>query len=142
MEDRHLEYRAQRGRHGSKGHLSLGAIFHRGEAWESAFWLPVVFALLVAAFAWLTIRDTPESLGLPSIEEHRNDPAKVEVEKSQLPYWSIVLRHVILNPVMIYLALANVFVYALHYGVLSWTPIYLSEVHHASITKGIAGFSI
>ena len=43
---------------------------------------------------------------------------------------------------MVLLALANVFVYALRYGVLSWTPTYLSQVHHVSVTKGIAGFSL
>lgn len=129
------------------GGMAVGAIAAWGLAltggqWQAAFWLPAVFALAVAAFAWWVIRDTPESVGLPPIEEHRNDPAKVEVEKSQQPYWSIVLHHVILNPVMVYLALANVFIYALRYGVLSWTPTYLSEVHHVSVTKGIAGFSL
>lgn len=129
------------------GGMAVGAIAAwglslTGGAWQAAFWLPAVFALVVALFAWLVIRDTPESVGLPPIEEYRDDPAKVEVEKSQQPYWLIVLHHVILNPVMVYLALANVFVYALRYGVLSWTPTYLSEVHHASIAKGIAGFSL
>jgi len=43
---------------------------------------------------------------------------------------------------MVLLAFANVFVYALRYGVLSWTPTYLSQVHHQSITAGIAGFGL
>ena len=40
---------------------------------------------------------------------------------------------------MVLLALANVCVYALRYGILTWTPVYLSEVRHASLTGGIAG---
>ena len=43
---------------------------------------------------------------------------------------------------MVYLALANVFVYTLRYGVLVWAPKYLHDVRHASLEGGIAGFSI
>lgn len=113
-------------------------------AWQSAFWLPALFALAVAAFAFVVLRDTPESVGLPPIEEYRNDPAKVDTlgDTSDQSYWQIVLKHVVLNPVMVYLALANVFVYALRYGVLSWTPVYLSDHHGQSVAAGIAGFSL
>lgn len=132
------------------GGMAVGAVAAwglslTGGAWQAAFWLPAIFALLVAVFAFIVMRDTPESVGLPPIEEYRNDPAKVDVDVSAtatMSYWQIILKHVVLNPVMVYLALANVFVYALRYGVLSWTPTYLSEVHHASIVEGIAGFSL
>lgn len=116
-----------------------------GGRWEAAFWLPALLALVVAVFAFFTIRDTPESMGLPPIEEYRNDPAKVksdDSERDSLGYWAVIIKHVLLNRTMVLLALANVFVYALRYGVLSWTPIYLSEVHGASIAGGIAGFSL
>lgn len=115
-----------------------------GGQWQAAFWLPAVIALVVAAVAFLLIRDNPEAMGLPSIEEYRNDPAKVESnpDSEKLGYWQVIVKHVLLNPVMVYLALANVFVYALRYGVLSWTPVYLSEVHHASVAAGIAGFGL
>ena len=84
-------------------------------------------------------------MGLPPIEEFRNDPAKVEVDaqgEAGMSYGQIVIKHVFLSKTMVLLALANVFVYALRYGVLSWSPTYLSEVHHASIAAGIAGFSL
>lgn len=116
-----------------------------GGQWQSAFWLPALVALVVAVFAFLTIRDTPESEGLPRIEEYRNDPAKVDADDSEverLGYWQIIAKHVFMNRTMVLLALANVFVYALRYGVLSWTPTYLSEVHHQSIAAGIAGFGL
>lgn len=127
------------------GAISALGLSLTGNSWQAAFWLPAIGALVVALFAFIAIRDTPESVGLPPIEEYRNDPPKVEAvsgEEASMGYWQIVLKHVILNPVMVYLALANVFVYALRYGVLSWTPNYLSEVHHQSITKGIMGFSL
>ena len=102
---------------------------------------PVFIALVVAAFAFVVIRDTPESAGLPPIDQYRNDPPKVATDatgEAGMGYWQIILKHVVFNRVMVMLALANVFVYALRYGVLSWTPTYLSEYHHASVAAGIA----
>lgn len=127
---------------GASASFALG---FTGGAWQSAFWFPSLIALVVAAVAFLMIRDRPEAVGLPPIEEHRHDPAKVEVhsgEDAGLSYWRIIVKHVLLNRVMVFLALANVFVYALRYGVLSWTPTYLSQHHGASVTAGIAGFSL
>lgn len=34
------------------------------------------------------------------------------------------------------LAIANMFVYALRYGVLNWITVFLSEKHHAEIGSG------
>lgn len=125
------------------GILAAWGLSISGGAWQAAFWLPAIFALVVAVIAFVLIRDTPESIGLAPIEEHRNDPAKVDATVGeQLSYWQTILKHVLLRPTMIYLALANVFVYALRYGVLSWTPTYLKEVHQVSVAKGIAGFSL
>lgn len=121
------------------------ALAFTGGAWQSAFWFPAVIALFVAAFAFFVIRDTPASVGLPPIEEHRLDPAKVDsdlADEAHLGYWQIILKHVVFNKVMVLLALANVFVYTLRYGVLSWTPTYLSQHHQASVTAGIMGFSL
>ncbi|MGL5407080.1 MAG: MFS transporter [Propionibacteriaceae bacterium] len=127
------------------GMVSAWGLQLSGGKWQAAFWLPAIFALLVALIAFILIRDTPESLGFAPIEEFRNDPAKVSasnISGEKMSYWKTVLHHVILRPTMLYLALANVFVYALRYGILSWAPTYLSEIHKVSVTKGIAGFSL
>jgi OPA family glycerol-3-phosphate transporter-like MFS transporter len=127
------------------GAAAAFALHFTGGSWRAAFWFPAVIALVVAAVAFILMRDTPESVGLPPIEEYRNDPAKVEVDtagEAGMSYWQVVAKHVFLNRTMVLLALANVFVYALRYGVLSWAPTYLSEVHKASIAAGIAGFGL
>lgn len=127
------------------GAAAAFALNFTGGAWQGAFWFPALIALVISAFAFITMRDTPESVGLPPIEEYRNDPAKVAVDtegEAGMAYWQVIVKHVFLNRTMVLLALANVFVYALRYGVLSWAPTYLSEVHHASLAAGIAGFSL
>lgn len=116
-----------------------------GNQWESAFWFPGVIAIGVAAIAFFMIRDTPASVGLPPIEDWRHDPAKVEAkddETASMTTWHIIVKYVLTNKTMLFLALTNVFVYALRYGVLNWTPVYLYEVRGAAFEGGIAGFSI
>ena len=75
---------------------------------------------------------------------HKRVLAKVDagdVEQESLSTWKAIEKYVLRNRTMVLLALANVCVYALRYGILTWTPVYLSEVRHASLTGGIAGFS-
>ena len=37
-----------------------------------------ILALVIAAFCWWALRDTPESCGLPSVQEYRNDYSGVK----------------------------------------------------------------
>ncbi|PNL44132.1 MFS transporter [Mobiluncus mulieris] len=116
-----------------------------GDQWQSAFWANALVALVVAVVAFLMIRDTPESEGLPPIEEYRDDPAKVEAvdeELKSLSYWTIIFRHVLTDRVVVLLAVCNIFVYSMRYGVLNWIPFYLEEKHHLQLASGIAGFSL
>ncbi|MCI6574187.1 MAG: MFS transporter [Actinomycetaceae bacterium] len=119
--------------------------FSKDEAdWTPAFWAPAIVALIVALIAFILIRDRPEAVGLPPIEEYRNDPAKVEAADSEGSSWKEMLfKHVLTNRVIVLLAVTNVFVYTLRYGVLSWIPVYLTEeVHGVNIKEGIIGFAI
>jgi len=112
--------------------------------WQSVFWFPAIVCLVIAVVALVLLRDTPESEGLPPIEEFRHDPAPVETDAADegASTWSTIRRYVLTNRTMVNLALANVFVYTLRYGVLVWAPVYLSEVRGASLGEGIAGFSL
>jgi OPA family glycerol-3-phosphate transporter-like MFS transporter len=112
--------------------------------WQSAFWFPAIVCLVIAVIAFILLRDTPESEGLPPIEEYRNDPAPVEADKEDdgASTWQTVRKYVLTNGTMVNLALANVFIYTLRYGVLVWAPVYLAEVRGASLGEGIAGFSL
>lgn len=110
--------------------------------WRPAFWAPAIAALIVALIALILVRDRPEALGLPPIEEYRNDPAKVK-ETSDIPWKEMLFKHVLTNRVVVLLAITNVFVYTLRYGVLNWIPIYLTEqVHGVNVKEGILGFAI
>ena len=112
----------------------IGPLFILGMAWfndwRSAFYVPAAFAALIAGFVFLTLRDTPQSCGLPPIEEHRNDyPLDYEEKHEQeLSAKEIFVTYVLNNKLLWFIAIANAFVYLIRYGVLDWAPLYLSEV--------------
>jgi OPA family glycerol-3-phosphate transporter-like MFS transporter len=115
---------------------AIGPLFILGMAWfgdwRSAFYMPAACAAGVAVFAWLTVRDTPQSVGLPPVEEYRNDrqPDYSEAHEREFSTRQILVEHVLRNRVLWIIALANVFVYLIRYGVLDWAPTYLKEAKH------------
>lgn len=89
---------------------------------------PACVAILIAIVAYCLIRDTPQSCGLPSIEEWRKDYAGTYTEKSEevLSSREIFLT-VLSNRFLWYIAFANAFVYMVRYGCLDWAPTILTE---------------
>lgn len=104
--------------------------------WHAILYLHGFFALAVAVFIYLTVRDTPQSQGLPPIEQYRNDfPQAFAYDTSHEKEFSakeIFVEHVLSNRLLWTIAVANLFVYFVRYGVLDWAPIYLSEVKQFS----------
>jgi MFS transporter, OPA family, glycerol-3-phosphate transporter len=104
----------------------FGAVY---SGYEGVFILPALVALAVAVIAFILIRDTPQSVGLPPIEEYRNDyPTKSKVTlETELTTKEILFKYVLNNKWVWIIAVANIFVYFVRYGVLDWAPTYLSE---------------
>ena len=119
----------------------IGPLFLVGLAWfgdwHSAFYVPAVVAVGVALFALLTLRDTPQSVGLPSIEEYRNDyPEDYNAaHEREFTTKEILLKYVLNNKLLWWIACANIFVYLIRYGVLDWAPTYLKEAKHFTVEK-------
>lgn len=119
----------------------IGPLFILGMGWfndwHSAFYVPAAAALAVAVFAFAVLRDTPQSLGLPPIEEYKNDyPDDYDASHEQeLSAKEIFVKYVLNNKLLWAIAFANVFVYLIRYGVLDWAPTYLKEAKHFSVDK-------
>jgi len=105
--------------------------------WHAAFYVPAAVALFVALFAFATMRDTPQSVGLPPVEEYKNDfPEGYDAShEEEFSAKEIFVKYVLRNKMLWYIALANVFVYLLRYGVLDWAPTYLKEAKHFDVDK-------
>ena len=105
--------------------------------WHSKFYVPAAVALLVAVFAFIVMRDTPQSTGLPPIEKYKNDyPEGYDAShEEEFSAKEIFVKYVLRNKMLWFIALANVFVYLLRYGILDWAPTYLKEVKHFDFDK-------
>jgi len=131
--------------------------------WRWAFWAPA--AVVIAGSFWLFNRltDSPESMGLPSIEAHQSPkkkcsagvpPAVVETaggdacapsaiaSEPALPFRVIFRKHILNNTGVWVVSAANFFVYIVRIGILSWSPKYLTEAKHLTLVNaGVCVFS-
>lgn len=92
---------------------------------------------LVGPMAYVLIRDTPQSCGLPTIEKWRNDYPKNYSEKQEevLTTREIFFKYVLNNKMLWFIAIANAFVYMVRYGCLDWAPTYLKEAQGYDIKE-------
>jgi MFS transporter, OPA family, glycerol-3-phosphate transporter len=105
--------------------------------WQSKLYFPGMVALVFAFIAYLLIRDTPQSCGLPPIEKYKNDyPSNYTAEhEKELTARQIFFNYVFNNRVLWYIAFANAFVYLVRYGILDWAPVYLEEAKGFSVKE-------
>jgi phosphoglycerate transporter family protein len=102
--------------------------------WRSVFIVPAVIALLLAGILFERLRDTPESLGLPSIEEKEGlKVIKVHKGEPEITFREIFLEHILPNRALWYVCMANFFVYIIRMGFFNWAPTFLQEARGASI---------
>ncbi len=98
--------------------------------WRYAMYIPGVLCIFGGLFLINRLRDTPQSLGLPPIEEFRNDygtSKAVFEEESLLTTRQVLIEYVFKNKYMWLLAFAYFFVYVVRTGINDWTALYLIE---------------
>jgi MFS transporter, OPA family, glycerol-3-phosphate transporter len=107
-----------------------------GGSWQSAFFVPAAMSFLLAIVVLVFMRDTPQSVGLPPIEEYKNDypTTNVDDRERELSASEIFFKHVFNNKFLWIFSLANVLVYIVRYGVVNWAPTYLTEVKGYTVT--------
>ena len=118
------------------GPLAILGVMIFGD-WQSKLYFPAMLALVISFVAYLLIRDTPQSCGLPPIEKYRNDFPKDydESHEEELSTKDIFLKYVLNNKFLWLIAIANAMIYMVRYGVLDWAPTYLEEAKGFSVTE-------
>ncbi|WP_283621260.1 phosphoglycerate transporter protein PgtP [Limosilactobacillus avium] len=111
------------------------------KSFNGAFIIPAIAGIVIAVIAFILMRNSPESVGLPPIEEYRNDyPNKNhQLNEHNFTTKELLFKHVLNNKWVWVIACANIFVYLVRYGVENWVPTYLTEVK--GITLGSASAS-
>jgi OPA family glycerol-3-phosphate transporter-like MFS transporter len=106
--------------------------------WRSAFFVPGILAVICALYLLLRLRDTPQSVGLPPVEDYQSDfsPGGVRDQEEELGTGDLLRNYILNNKYLWLFAAANFFVYIARYAMLDWGPTYLKEVKRASLLDG------
>lgn len=122
--------------------LAAFAAYHFG--WRYAMYIPGMLCILVGLFLMNRLRDTPQSLGLPSIEVWKDDfngGAKTDsLEEKELTTKEALCDHVLKNPYIWLLAFSGFFVYIIRQAFNDWTQLYL--IQEKGYSQMTAGFSL
>ncbi|TGN17367.1 MFS transporter [Leptospira idonii] len=127
---------------GIVGVLAARSAYYFG--WQYAFFIPGVIALIGAVYLYLRLVDTPQSEGLPPVEEYNRDypPKDPEDESSsedhekELSMKQLIVENVLLNKYIWLFAIINFFVYIIRYSLIDLGPTYLKEAKGADLKEG------
>ncbi len=103
--------------------------------WRYGMYIPGVICIFGGLFTLNRLRDTPQSLGLPSIEVFRNDFSGQEknnrsLEEKELTTKQILFDYILNNKFIWLLAFAYLFIYVVRSGFATWTQLYLIEARN------------
>jgi sugar phosphate permease len=107
---------------------------HTG-AWQWAFWIPGLIALVGALGLFVFLRDTPKSVGLPELESSKTS---LDAEDTPAARRAYVQKMVYKNPIVWALSIANFFVYVVRFSVLDWGPKFLTEACNLTFEQAAA----
>ncbi len=119
--------------------------FGVAQSWRGNFVFPAVIAILIAVFCWWAIRDTPESCGLPSVQDWRRDWSGVKSKGKtgdKIPFKTLFVDYVFKNKLLWVVAISNVAVYMVRYGIGDWAPTYLQEKAIMTAAESKVAFSV
>lgn len=115
-------------------------------SWKGIFYLPAIIAIVGGFIYIILARDTPQSVGLPPIEEFKNDYPEVQKSlknaEAEMSGKEILFKYVLNNKFLWCIAIANIFVYLVRYGVINWAPTYLKEMRGFSIHESSVAFAL
>ena len=112
--------------------------------WRAKFYFNAFIAAAVAVGVYFLLQDTPQSRGLPPIEQYRNDypPGYSEADEQTLGFRQILFASVLRNRYLWAIAVANAFCYFVRYGVENWIPTYLETAKGFSFKESSIGWSL
>ncbi len=111
-------------------------------SWRYAMFIPGGLCIIMGCFLMNRLRDTPQSLGLPTIEKWRNDypesDKKRDKQEKELTTREILFDYVLTNKWVWMLAAASFFVYIVRTAINDWSALYLIETKNYSMIKANA----
>ena len=112
--------------------------------WGAKFYFNALVAAIIAVTVGLLLEDTPQSRGLPAVEQYKNDfpPGYSQADERTLGFREIFFQYVLPNRYLWAIAVANAFCYFVRYGVVNWIPTYLETAKGFSFQQSSLGWSL
>jgi len=119
-------------------------------SWRTLFWVPAILFLISSVHFVIRLRNAPEEVGLPPIEQLRKiaagemtEPSSVDRKAAQDDKhmgFAYTVRTVLTSPRIWGVSIAFFCLDIIRYGFFYWAPVFLIEVQGASISS--AGLSV
>ncbi|MCH8012962.1 MAG: MFS transporter [Candidatus Marinimicrobia bacterium] len=114
------------------GVIALISIF----GWQAGFWGPGIFCIFVAIAIFIFLKDRPQTLGLPSVADWKNDHGVPETDSDGQPLKTGKAQlHIFKLPTIWVLGLASATMYMTRYGINMSGILYLQETEGYSLFK-------
>ncbi len=119
--------------------IVIGCALYFG--WRWALFVPGLLCIGGGFFLMNRLRDTPKSLGLPTIEEFKGDFSSTIPEKEEnLSLKQLLFTYVLSNKLIWLLGIAYFFVYVIRMAISDWGVLFLMEAkHYPVVSANIAG---
>jgi len=101
--------------------------------WRSAFFIPAIVAIVVSLFIFNRVRDTPKEVGLPPVEDYKEDVKLAKKTEGQKLTIKDFIEIILKNKLVWYVSIANLFLYIPRIGVATWAPAFLKEFKGADL---------
>ncbi|MFS8564002.1 MAG: MFS transporter [Rhabdochlamydiaceae bacterium] len=95
--------------------------------WRFGMFIPGIMSIGIGFFLLFCLRDTPSSLGLPSIEKFRNDYPAGKAQEKDISVKDLLFKYVLNNSYIWLLAITYLFVYFIRGAIMNWSALFLME---------------
>lgn len=96
--------------------------------WRFAMYIPGGLCIIAGLFVINRLRDTPRSLGLPTIEEYKKDfPEQTAEKEENASAKQLLFKYVLKNKLIWLLASAYFFIYVIRIAINDWSTLFLVE---------------
>lgn len=95
--------------------------------WRYSMYVPGVLCIGMGLVLLNRLRDTPESLGLPAVEQFKNEEPPSKEPEKKLSVKEILFKYVLGNPYIWILVISYFFVYIIRQSINDYGPIYLAS---------------
>ena len=102
--------------------------------WRWAFFVPAIIFLVSGVHWFVRIRNAPEEVGLPTIEEESKGIEKSEVRKDHHLGFKFTIASVLKSRGIWIAGMSLFFLNIVRYGFISWAPTFMFEVQNATIS--------